>query len=170
MMTPRRVAVLLACASVVCLAVSVLLSPPRRPADSVVVSWVATTNGASGTAFYIFSITNRLAENLNITRCAEVLHQGFWFNALPQPFPSGDFLHLPSAGSVVFAVPAPAGRAESGLTVQPRPPGTKWRVVVAYGRGERPLEYQVRELLGLKHHGRVVGPEMSFAPPTSGSR
>src|ERR1041385_6299783 len=75
--------IILAVVSILVVALLLLLSP--KPVSSVTVANYGTTYDAAGNINYCFQITNRMAEVTYVSYALEVLHNGIWFNAFPQP-------------------------------------------------------------------------------------
>jgi hypothetical protein len=147
----------------------VVLALPKA-AHPVTVLCCGTTNDPDGSTLYCFQVSNSMALATYGSYAVEVLHNGMWFNALPQPKGVGDFMHLPARTAIVFTVPAPSGRGEYGLQVQPDPPGEKWRTYILYTPQSHDvastLAERLRRLTGNKNGSAErysFSPEMSFA-------
>lgn len=103
-----------------------------RGVQPITVRCWGTTNDSAGQTLYCFQATNSTRQDVQGAYLLEVFHLGYWFNAFPQPERVNHFVVVPAMGVKVFAVPAPTGRAEQGLELQPNPPGEKWRYVFSY--------------------------------------
>ncbi len=150
----------------------VVLGRPKA-VQSVAVLCYGTTNDSAGNTWYCFQVTNSMAEDARGSYAVEVLHSGVWFNALPQPKGVDDLAYLPARSAIIFAVPAPSGRAEQGLQAQPAPPGEKWRTYFSYTASRTSLgvvgtlRERLRRAVGNKNGqaGRYsFSAEMPFAP------
>jgi hypothetical protein len=143
-----------------------------KTVQPVIVVCCGITNDPGGKIAYCFQVTNSMAADTHVSYAVEVLHNGVWFNALPQPKGVGDLVYLPAKNAIFFAVPAPIGRAEEGLRVQPDPPGEKWRTYCSYYASRYPPGVRT----AMEGLGKFVGnkngqtwrssysPEMSFVP------
>jgi len=134
------------------LVLALIWSPDRsRPLDSLSLAYLGVTNTPDGRKLHFFQLTNSLRHSVyGHQTCAEVFHNTFWFNAQPQPesFPPlqwqsnglayAKVLLLAPNSSYEFALAEPTGRAETGLKLQPQPPGEKWRAYVSYSAWKYP--------------------------------
>jgi hypothetical protein len=158
-------------AVVTMLVASLLVLAPSKAVLPVAVAYYGTTNDAVGNVLYCFLVTNSMAEAMHGSYAVEVLHNGVWFNALPQPKGVDNLANLPAWTGTCFSVPAPIGRAERGLKVQPSPPGEKWRTYFSYATSAYPhniigrLMERLRDSIGLKKESKgcyAFSPEMLF--------
>ena len=144
----------------------VFLSP--KAVLPVTVSFYGTTNDSLGHILLCFQVTNNTPDPTHGQYAVEVLHNGFWFNALPQPKGADDLIYLAARSATYFSVAAPTGRAEQGLVTQSDPPGEKWRTYFSYTAPRYPRNVFGAIMERLSKNvavGRYAfSPEMSFEP------